>query len=132
MEERPEPIWLSWRIVQTIHFDQVLQHGGFHGVRDIGLVESALSRPLNKWHYEGADLFLLAAAYGFGIARNHGFKDGNKRTAFLALYTFLGLNGYDLEAPEEEVVQVMTAVADGTLDEEGLADWVRSRSQELA
>jgi death on curing protein len=80
-------------------------------VRDFGLVESALSRPQRKSHYEGADLFLLEAAYGFGIAKYHGFEGGNKRTAFLALYTFLGLNGYDLEAPEEEVVQVMTAVS---------------------
>jgi death on curing protein len=126
--ERAEPTWLSWRIVEAIHFDQILQHGGSHGVRDIGLIESALSRPRNKWAYEGADLFMLAAAYGFGIAKTHGFEDANKRTAFLALYTFLGLNGYDLEAPEEEAVQVMVAVADGTLDEEGLADWIRSRS----
>jgi death on curing protein len=131
-EERPEPTWLNWRIVEAIHFDQILQQGGSHGVKDKGLVESALSRPMNKWHYEGADVFVLAAAYGFGIARNHGFEDGNKRTAFLALYTFLGLNGCDLEAPEEEAVQVMTAVADGTLDEEGLAAWIRSRSQRLA
>ncbi len=131
-EERTEPAWLSRRIVEAIHFDQILQHGGSYGVKDIGLVESALSRPMNKWHHEGAEIFVLAAAYGFGIAKNHGFKDGNKRTAFLALYTFLGLNGYDLEVPEEEVVQVMTAVADGTLDEEGLAEWVRARSQRLA
>lgn len=131
MGERPEPTWLSWRIIEAIHFDQILQHGGSHGVRDIGLVESALSRPVNKWHYGGGDIFVLAAAYGFGIAKNHGFEDGNKRTAFLALYTFLGLNGYDLEAPEEEAVHVMTAVADGTLDEEGLAGWAESRSQRL-
>lgn len=130
-EEHPEPTWLSWRIVEAIHFDQMLQHGGSHGVKDIRLVESALARPRDKWQYERADLFMLAAAYGFGIARNHGFEDGNKRTAFLALYTFLGLNGYDLEAPEEEVVQVMTAVADGTLDEQGLADWIRSRARGL-
>lgn len=114
-----------------IHFDQTRQHGGAHGVRDTGLIESALSRPKNKWHYESADIFVLAAAYGFGIVKNHGFEDGNKRTAFLVLYTFLGLNGYDLEAPEEEVVRVMTAVADGSLDEEGFADWVRSRARQL-
>jgi len=124
--ERAEPIWLSWRIVESIHFGQILQHGGSRGVRDKGLVKSALARPVNKWQYEGADVFALAAAYGFGIAKNHGFEDGNKRTAFVALYTFLGLNGYDFDASEHEVVRVMTAVADGTLDEEGLADWVRS------
>jgi death-on-curing protein len=124
--ERSEPIWLNWRIVESIHFEQILQHGGSRGLRDKGLVESALARPINKWQYEGADVFTLAAAYGFEIAKKHGFKDGNKRTAFVALYTFLGLNGYDLDASEREVVSVMTAVADGTLDEEGLAEWVRA------
>ena len=124
--ERAEPIWLSWRIVDSIHLEQILHHGGSRGVRDKGLVESALARPVNKWQYEGADVFALAAAYGFGIAKNHGFEDGNKRTAFLSLYTFLGLSGYDLDAPEQEVVSVMTAVADGTLDEDRLAEWVRS------
>ena len=123
-EEAAEPIWLSWRIIESIHLEQVLQHGGARGVRDRGLVESALARPVNKWQYEGADIFALAAAYGFGIAKNHGFKDGNKRTAFVALYTFLGLNGYDLDASESDVVQIMTAVADGSLDEEGLAKWI--------
>jgi death on curing protein len=116
-------------MVKSIHFAQILQHGGSRGVRDRGLVESALARPMNKWQYEETDLFGLAAAYGFGLAKNHGFEDGNKRTAFVALYTFLGLNGYDLDAPEQEVVRVMTAVADGTLDEEGLAGWVRSCAQ---
>ena len=132
MEEDAEPIWLSWRIVQAIHFDQISQHGGSQGVRDPGLVESALSRPIDKWQYGNADVFLLAAAYGYGIAKNHGFVDGNKRTAFLALYTFLGLSGYDLEAPEAEVVQVMTSVAGGALSEQELADWVRSCSRPTA
>jgi death on curing protein len=125
-DEQAEPIWLSWRIVESIHIEQILQHGGSRGVRDKGLIESALARPVNKWQYEGADVFALAAAYGFGIAKNHGFEDGNKRTAFVSLYTFLGLNGYDLDAPEPEVVRVMTAVADGTLPEEGLAEWIQA------
>jgi death on curing protein len=123
-DEQTEPIWLSWRIVDSIHLEQILQHGGARGVRDKGLIDSALARPLNKWQYEGADVFTLAAAYGFGIAKNHGYEDGNKRTAFVCLYTFLGLNGYDLEASEPEVVRVMNAVADGSLHEQGLADWI--------
>jgi len=128
-DERAEPIWLSWRIVASIHFEQILQHGGSRGIRDKGLVESALARPKHRWQYEGGDVFTLAAAYGFGISKNHGFEDGNKRTAFVALYTFLGLNGYDLDASEREVVDVITAVADGTLDEKGLAEWVRAHAQ---
>ncbi len=127
---KTEPIWLSWRIVASIHLEQILQHGRSRGVRDKGLIESALARPVNKWQYEGTDVFALAAAYGFGIAKNHGFEDGNKRTAFVSLYTFLGLNGYDLDASEPEVVSVMTAVADGTLSEEGLADWIRACARE--
>lgn len=127
--ERTEPIWLTWRMVAAIHLEQILQHGGSQGVRDKGLVESALARPVDKWHYDEADVFVLAAAYGFGIAKNHGFEDGNKRTAFVALYTFLGLNGYDLDASEGEVVSVMTAVADGAFTEEDLAEWVGSRAR---
>lgn len=129
-DEEAEPISLSWRIVASIHLEQILQHGGSRGVRDKGLIESALARPVNKWQYEGTDVFALAAAYGFGSAKNHGFEDGNKRTAFVSLYTFLGLNGYDLDASEPEVVSVMTAVADGTLPEEGLADWIRACARE--
>jgi death on curing protein len=125
-DERAEPVCLSWRIVQSIHLEQILQHGGSRGVRDRGLIDSALARPVYKWQHNDADVFTLAAAYGFGIAKNHGFEDGNKRTAFVSLYTFLGLNGHDLDASEPEVVRVMTAVADGTLDEQGLADWIRA------
>jgi death-on-curing protein len=117
-------------MVQAIHFDQVLQHGGSQRLRDVGLIESALSRPVNKWGYEGADMFVLAAAYGFGIVKNHAFEDGNKRTGFLAMYTFLGLNGYDLDAPEVEAAQIMVGVADGTVGETELASWLRSRSRE--
>lgn len=129
-DEQAEPIWLSWRIVDSVHLAQILQHGGSRGVRDKGLIESTLAPPVNKWQYEGTDVFALAAAYGFGIAKNHGFEDGNKRTAFVSLYTFLGLNGYDLDASEPEVVSVMTAVADGTLPEEDLADWIRACARE--
>jgi death-on-curing protein len=97
-------------------------------VRDRGLIESALARPLQRWTYdESADLANLAASYGFGLAKNHGFVDGNKRVAFMALYVFLGLNGRDLDAPEPEVVSVMLAVAGGELGEDELAAWVRER-----
>lgn len=129
-QERAEPVWLTWSIVQAIHFDQVLQHGGVHGVRDVGLIESALARPVNKWRFEEADLFALAAAYGFGLAKNHGFEDGNKRVAFLAMYTFLGLNGFDLDAPEVEAVQMMVGVADGSIGEMKLSAWLRSHARE--
>jgi death-on-curing protein len=92
------------------------------------LIESALARPLQRWTYdESADLADLAASYAFGIAKNHGFVDGNKRTAFLALYVFLGLNGKDFDAAEPEVVSVMLAVAGGELSEDELAAWVRER-----
>ncbi|MEX2569707.1 MAG: type II toxin-antitoxin system death-on-curing family toxin [Gemmatimonadota bacterium] len=128
MEGHKEPTWLSWGIVEAIHFDQILQHGGFQGIKNEGLIESALGRPVNKWLYEGADIFTLAAAYGFGIAKNHGFEDGNKRTGFLAFYTFLGLNGYDFEAPEPEVVRVMNGVVEGTVSEEQFAVWIQERS----
>lgn len=127
---RREPIWLTPAIVLAIHGDLLEQHGGLPGVRDEGLVQSALSRPRYKWVYrETRDLFVCAAAYGFGIAKNHGFSDGNKRTAFQSMYTFLGLNGIGLLAPEPEAVSVMLAVADGSLSEDGLAKWLRANSK---
>jgi len=127
-----EPIWLTRQMVETIHFDQIQQHGGSLGIRTEYVLESALARPQSKWAYEeSTDVALLAAAYGFGIAQGHAFVDGNKRVAFMALYTFLGLNGYDLEAPEAEVVSVMLDVSRGVLDELGLADWIRLRMTKL-
>ena len=92
-------------------------------------MESALSRPRNKWAYEEADLFDLAAAYGFGLARNHGYLDGNKRVAFVAMDVFLGLNGYRLTAPEAEAVITMLAVAAGDKTEADLAAWCRENSE---
>ncbi|CAN5278417.1 type II toxin-antitoxin system death-on-curing family toxin [soil metagenome] len=125
---RSEPTWLNYAIVSTLHSEQIRTHGGSPGVRDRGLIESALARPLQRWTYdESADLANLAASYGFGLAKNHGFVDGNKRVAFMALYVFLGLNGRDLDAPEPEVVSVMLAVAGGELGEDELAAWVRER-----
>lgn len=123
-----EPVWLDRAILEAIHFDQIQEHGGRLGVRDEGLIESALARPRNKWAYEEAcDLASLAAAYGYGLARNHPFVDGNKRVAFMAMYVFLGLNGWDLDAPEPEVVTVVNDVASRRLGEEELAAWLRAR-----
>ena len=124
-----EPRWLTATIVQAIHVDQVREHGGRLGVRDRGLLESALGRPRNRFHHEpGSDLAALAASYGFGIARNHPFTDGDKRVAFQAMYVFLGLNGQQIDVPEAEVVAIMLAVASGDITEVELGRWVRSNA----
>jgi len=121
-----EPRWLSTVTVLTIHSDQITSHGGSFGLRDRGLLQSALARPRNRFHYESeSDLLALAACYGFGIARNHPFVDGNKRVAFQAMYVFLGLNALRVDADEEEVVGLMVAVAAGGIDEEGIAVWLQ-------
>ena len=121
-----EPRWLAVVHILAIHSDQIQAHGGSLGLRDRGLLESALERPRNRLHYDpGADLPTLAAAYGFGLGNNHPIVDGNKRVAFQAMYLFLGLNGFRIEAPEEEVVAVILSLASGDLDEPGLADWLR-------
>ncbi|HSD93537.1 MAG TPA: type II toxin-antitoxin system death-on-curing family toxin [Methyloceanibacter sp.] len=120
-----EPVWLSLDLVLSIHDEQLREFGGPAGLRDPGLLESALARPLNKFGYRTADLADLAAAYAFGLARNHAFTDGNKRIAFLAMVTFLGLNDIEFVVPEAEAVVMMFAVAAGEVDEEGLARWIR-------
>lgn len=121
-----EPLRLTRTIVEAIHADQVLAHGGRPGLRDQGLLESALARARQRWSYEpGADLASLAASYGFGLTRNHPFLDGNKRIGFVAMNVFLILNGYEVETAEPEVVATMLGVADGRLDEAGLARWLR-------
>lgn len=121
-----EPRWLTAVHVLAIHSDQIQAHGGAVGLRDRGLLESALERPRNHFGYEPeADLSTLAAAYGFGIASNQPFVDGNKRVAFQAMYLFLGLNGLRIEASEEEVVTTMLALASGDLDQPSLAAWLR-------
>lgn len=121
-----EPLWLERSLVDAIHADQLRQHGGSHGVRDAGLIESALARPRQRWGYQPeTDLAALAAAYGYGLARNHGYVDGNKRIAYMAMYVFLGLNDTEIEAPEPEVVALMVEVASGERSEEELAEWLR-------
>lgn len=125
---RAEPIWLTRDMVGAIHFQQIRQSGGSYGVRDDGLILSALARPKNRWSYATeAEWPELAAAYGYRLTKKHGFVDGNKRIGFLAMYVFLGLNGFEIEAPEEEVVIAMTEIASGERSEGELADWVRER-----
>lgn len=120
-----EPFWLTRPIVEAIHDEQLLIHGGASGLRDEGMLELALDRPRNKWSYEGAGLAELAASYAFGLAKNHPFVDGNKRTSLLALYTFLGVNGIDFDVPEAEAAAIILALAAGEVSEESLARWIR-------
>lgn len=114
-------------LVEAVHLDLIREHGGLPGLKDEHALQSALARPRQRWSYESkSDPAALAAAYAFGLARNHPFHDGNKRVAFVTMAVFLGLNGYELEAPEADVVAGMLALASGGLSEEELADWVRS------
>jgi death-on-curing protein len=113
----------------AIHSDQIREHGGSLGLRDRGLLESALARPRNLLGYTpDSDLPAIAASYGFGIARNHPFVDGNKRVAFQSMYTFLGLNRLEITASEPEVIQVMLSLASGELTESELASWLREHT----
>lgn len=123
-----EPTWITIAVAQAIHQDQMATHGGSYGLRDEGLLASALARPQNKYSYESADIYQLAAAYGFGIAKNHPFIDGNKRTAFQVMYAFLKVNGWTINAPEEEVVLTMRDVAASDTSEEELAQWLKQYS----
>lgn len=116
-------------VVLAIQADQIREHGGSFGIRDKGLLESALHRPRNRFAYEPeSDLATLAAAYGFGIAMNHPFVDGNKRVAFQAMYVFLGINGQTITADEEEVVRLVLTLAAGDLSEAELVIWLESNT----
>ena len=124
-----EPRWLSPVHILSIHTDQIQAHGGSLGLRDRGLLEPTIERPRNQFLYDPeADLSSIAAAYGFGLSSNHPFVDGNKRVAFQAMYLFLGLNGFRIEAPEEDVVALILSLANGDLDEPALADWLRNHT----
>ncbi|HSV30392.1 MAG TPA: type II toxin-antitoxin system death-on-curing family toxin [Candidatus Omnitrophota bacterium] len=118
-------IWVLDSVVQAVHDAQLAEHGGGHGVRDAGLLESALARPKNTAAYGSPELADLAAAYAFGICRNHPFVDGNKRTALVVMELFLDLNGVELTASDEDCVATFTALAAGELGEAELAAWVR-------
>jgi death-on-curing protein len=119
-----EPAWLPVELVIAVHDEQLREFGGPEGLRDRAMLESALARPINKHAYGETDLAKLAAAYAFGIARNHPFVDGNKRTALLSIVTFLGLNDIDFIAGEAEAVVIIRDLAAGEVDEEGLARWI--------
>lgn len=120
-----EPTWVSRAIVEAMHDAQIREHGGSPGIRDSGLLDSAINRPRNKWAYGEQDVAVLAAAYAFGIAKNHAFVDGNKRSALVVAGVFLEINGYEFVAPEPEVVDVMNRLASGKLTEAAFAEWVR-------
>ena len=122
-----EPVWLDAAIALAVHDRQLAEHGGGGGIRDPGMLESALNRPLNQWSYGDSDLASLAAAYAFGIARNHPFVDGNKRTAWVLARLFIAVNGASLAFEPEEAIHAMMALAAGKLSEEEMADWFRQR-----
>ncbi len=124
--EPPEPVWVSRLLVDGIHQALVERYGGSHGVHADALVDSALARPRSLLAYvPGSDLASLAASFCFGLAKNHGFRDGNKRTAFTAMAVFLRLNGQRLAAPEPESVEAMVYLATDVWSEERMAEWVR-------
>lgn len=118
-------IWVTLAVAEAAHAEQLSEHGGGQGVRDAGLLESAMARPQNLALYGEPDAAALAAAYGFGIARNHPFVDGNKRTAAVVAETFLLSNGFKLLASDAELVVAILALASGELSEDELADWFR-------
>jgi death-on-curing protein len=122
-----EPRWLPRVVLDAVHLDQLRAHGGLAGVRDENALESALARAPQKWHYNPKVRFPeLVAAYGFGLATNHPYNDGNKRVAFLAMAIFAGLNGRELVATDAEVVTVMVGLAAGKITEAELAEWLGS------
>ena len=123
-----EPIWVPARAVYIIHDRQIARHGGASGLRDEGLLQKALQRPVNKWQYENTDTYECAAAYAFGIAKAHAFVDGNKRTAFVTSITFLRLNGLRFVTDPAEGVAFMEDLASGAVSEESFKNWLKQRS----
>lgn len=120
-----EPVWLHKELILIVHERQIAEHGGASGVRDHGLLESALARPQNIFGYGSGDAIDMAAAYAFGLARNHPFVDGNKRTAFVTCELFLAANGFELAASDEECLAMMLALAASEIGEEEFAAWLR-------
>ena len=127
-----EPIWVPHRAVLIIHDRQIARHGGAAGIRDGGLIDGALQRPVNKWQYERADIFACAAAYAFGIAKAHAFVDGTKRTAFVTSVTFLRLNGWHFVTDPVDGVAVMENLASDNVSEDEFRSWLVSGSTEVA
>lgn len=128
MTDRIKPEWLSLDIALAIHDRQLSEHGGGAGVRDAGALESALARPLNRWAYGDDDRCALAAAYAFGVARNHPFVDGNKRTAWVLARLFLRLNDVEISFAPDDAIATVVALAAGELTEDELAHWLRTHS----
>jgi death on curing protein len=128
--EKCEPKWLDDRAILALHRRHLAEHGGAEGIRDENLLESALLRPRQRWHYEPhSSISALAAAYCYGLARNHPFVDDNKRTSTVALLLFLALNGYKLRYTEDELYDLILAVASGKMEEEQLTAWLEPRMQ---
>jgi death on curing protein len=119
-----EPIWLPLEVIIDLHAEQLARFGGPDGIRDRGLLESAVGRPINRWAYGETRLGALSASYAFGLARNHAFIDGNKRIAFQAMMTFLRLNGVRFAPLPAHATAIMIALAAGEISEEGLTDWI--------
>ena len=128
-----EPIWINLRVIKAVHDRQINEHGGLPGLRDEGLLSSALSRPENFFHYSEPkpDVAELAAAYGFELAKNHPFNDANKRTALIAMRLFLKLNGCDLVASPDDKYKTIIRVAASDISEDELAHWVRNNLKEI-
>lgn len=127
-----EPIWISREVIVATQESLLERFGGLAGIRDEGMLDSALHRPQHLAAYGTHDLFALAAAYAAGIVRNHPFIDGNKRAGFMAAYIFLGANGWDLRAPEEEVVERTLGLAAGAIEAEEYAVWLQASCSPLA
>ena len=125
------PIWVPNQAVYIIHDRQIARHGGASGLRDEGLLQGALQRPINKWQYENSDTFGCAAAYAFGVAKAHAFVDGNKRTAFVTSVTFLRLNGWHFVTKPAEGVTFMEDLASGAVSEESFRNWLEQSSTKI-
>ena len=123
-----EPVWIDLEVVLAIHDEQLAEHGGQPGVRDRGLLESALARPRNRFSYGETSIVRLAASHALGISRNHPFLDGNKRTSLVVAELFLELNGYELTATDAQCVTTFLALAAGELGEDQLAEWISANS----
>lgn len=130
-EDRIEPVWIFDQVALAVHDRQLAEHGGIAGVRDAGGLASALARPRNRWEYGEDDRSIIAAAYAFGIARNHPFADGNKRTAWIIANIFLMLNGLEIAFDESDAIRTVEKLAAGELSEDELADWLRTRLSEI-
>ena len=124
-----EPIWVIEKIVLAIHEDQLVQHGGSAGIRDENLLGASLARPKHLFTYGDPSIFDLAAAYAYSLVNNHPFIDGNKRTAFMVMYTFLGLNSYWLKVEEVEVVLKIEGLAMNTETQESIAIWLKNNTK---